>query len=84
MTTSRTSIIDRTEQIRPAVPGGDDRHEASAVLNQVLARTEALHNELQAIVNRHGDNAPASSQHVLDLTSAIAGTVLDWIERWPS
>jgi hypothetical protein len=85
MTTSPdVTVISLAKRPRPRVPLGDDRNDASAVLNQVLERTTALCRDLQAIANRHADEAAASSEHVLVLTGAIAGTVLDWIEGWPS
>ncbi|MEH3138773.1 MAG: hypothetical protein PGN37_01075 [Mycobacterium kyogaense] len=43
-----------------------------------------LQDDLHIITNRHIDAAPGSSVHVLDLTAAVARTVLDWIGRWPA
>jgi len=84
MTTSETAVIGLAPQWRPTVPISDDREEASAVLNRVLARSLTFTDELRAIANLHLDEAPASSEHVLDLTSAISRTVREWIEGWPS
>jgi hypothetical protein len=79
----RISTINHAQDARPTVHLGDDRQHASAVLNQVLQRTLALQDELRAIANRHVDDAPASYEHVLDLTGVLASAVLDWIQRWP-
>lgn len=83
MTHPQTAVFDLAPKYRPT-PASDHVHEANAVLNQVLQSTLALVGALHAIANRHFDGAPASSEHVLQLTTALAHTVLDWIERWPS
>jgi hypothetical protein len=69
--------------LQPSVAAGDDHTAASAVLNSVLAVTD-LSGDLRDIANRHVDDAPRSAAHVLDLSGAMAHTVLDWIERWPA
>lgn len=76
--------VDCTDRVYPRVPQGDDLNTASAVLNEVLDRTASLQDGLHDVASRHVDAAPISSIHVLDLTGAIARTVLDWIARWPS
>lgn len=81
---SERARIGLANRLRPAVPVSDDRDEASAVLNEVLWRTDALHYELRVISNRHLDQAPASCEHVSELTARLSRTILDWIEEWPS
>jgi hypothetical protein len=66
------------------VPDSDERTEANAVLNQVLTRTTAFNDELLCIANRHADQAPRSSQHLVALADVIARAVLDWITEWPA
>ncbi|SHT79806.1 Uncharacterised protein [Mycobacteroides abscessus subsp. abscessus] len=78
------STIDLAPSLQPAVPIGDAHDAASAALNDVLDCTGSLQEELRTIASRHFDSAPTSSEHVLSLTAALARTVLDWIERWPS
>ncbi|GFG50795.1 hypothetical protein MAGR_22360 [Mycolicibacterium agri] len=84
MVTANSTVIGLAPKWRPAVPVGDDRHEANAVLNEVLTRSLAFTDELRAIANRHVDAAPGSSDHVFELTAVMSRTILDWIERWPS
>lgn len=81
---SGTSTIDLAVELRLTMPEGDDRTATSTVLNAVLERAMAMQDDLLGIGNTHLDEAPASSQHILDLNVAMARTVLDWIERWPS
>lgn len=68
----------------PKRPSIDDVDAASALLNDVLACTGDLQDDLHLIASRHVGGAPASSVHVLDLSAALARAVLDWISRWPS
>lgn len=78
------STLGLAPSLQPAVPVGDAPGSASAALNDALVCTGLLQDELHAIASRHFDTAPTSSEHVLSLTAALACTVLDWIERWPS
>lgn len=73
-----------SEPLGPPLPAGDNLDAASAVLNDVLACTGELQDDLAVIASRHMEAAPSSSVHVLDLNAALARTVLDWISRWPS
>lgn len=77
------SIIKLSPSRQPTVPTGDDRSAASNALNAVLEATD-LAGVLRDIADRFVDDAPASAAHVLDLSGAMAGTVLEWIARWPS
>lgn len=61
----------------------DDQSVASAVLNSVLDVTD-LSDELRDIADSCIDESPESAAHVLDLSEALARTVLDWIARWPA
>lgn len=81
---SEFCTIDQAESLQPQIPGSDDPGAASTVLNEVLTSAAALAEELRAIADRHATAAPASADHVLDLSSALARAVLDWIARWPS
>lgn len=78
------STVGLTESLQPMLSGQDNLDAASKVLNDVLEHTAALSDHLRAIANRHVDTAPASSAHVVNLSGAIARTVLDWIGQWPS
>lgn len=84
MTASETTRVRPAFESRPAAPVGDDRHQARAPMNQVLARSLIVTDELRAITSRHVDAAPASCEHVSELTAVTSRTMLDWIERWPS
>ncbi|WAC90220.1 hypothetical protein [Mycobacterium sp. Aquia_213] len=70
--------------LSPANPPGDDPHEAKTVFNQVMQSTAALTEALAAIVCRHSDSAPVSSDYVQDLLAVLSTDILDWIWRWPS
>lgn len=81
---AKVDTSDRPDLLYPLVPKGDSLDAASAVLDDVLDRISSLQDDLLAVATQHVDAAPASSVHVLDLTAAIARTVLGWIERWPA
>lgn len=84
MNSPETCNFDIADRLKLRAPVGDNQPAASAVLNEVLARSDALRRDLIAIGNRHFDAAPESSCHVTDLAGALAATVLDWIRRWPA
>lgn len=82
-TNSDSSTIDLAQPLQLGVPSGDDPAATSCVLNAVLDTTD-LSDVLRDIVKLYVDDAPTSAAHVLDLSGALARTVLDWISRWPS
>lgn len=78
------SSLALAESLRPRAPVPDDPDAASRVLGEILEASSALHTQLHAVANRHLDAAPTSATHVTALSGALARTVLDWIEQWPS
>ena len=78
------STLAVTESLQPMVPVGDNLEAASDVLNNVLNQSAAFADDLRAIANQHVEAAPASAEHVRNLSGAVARAVLDWIEQWPS
>jgi hypothetical protein len=84
MTPTNATVIDHlAPQWRPAVPAGDNRHETSAVINQVPVRSPAFTAELHAIASRHLDDAPASCGHISELIAILSQSILAWIEERP-
>lgn len=81
---SDATVIGLTPRWSPALPAGENGHEASAVLNQVMERSLAFTNELRDIANCHFNDAPGGCVHVGELTGTLSRTILDWIEQWPS
>lgn len=84
MTAYQYATNDLAPKLSPLVPVGDDRCEASAMLNHMLSRSLVFTDELRAIASRHVEAAPASSQHVSTLTAALSRLILDWLEGWPA
>ncbi|MDO3175897.1 hypothetical protein [Mycobacteroides abscessus] len=80
----RTMVVNIHHSVRHRLSATDDRYTCNSALDQVLERTTALTRDLDAIAARHDAAAPATSRQVIDLSSAIARTVLDWIDGWPA
>lgn len=83
-TPSAPNTVDPPDGSGLTIRSSDDQQAAHTVLNQTIIRAAALVADLRVLADQYRDTAPASSANLTILTGAIANTVLDGIERWPS
>lgn len=72
------------DELKPAVPDGDDALVASAILNHAFERVHVFDDQLRRFLNPHVDAAPVAAAYAWEFAAGMSGLLLEWVRQWPA
>ncbi|WP_280483563.1 hypothetical protein [Nocardia farcinica] len=86
MKTERISFakLNLADDLKPAVPHGDDALVATAILNHALERVRVFDDQLRRFLNPRVDIAPVAATYAWEFDAGVNALLLEWVRQWPT
>ncbi|MFD3425298.1 hypothetical protein [Nocardia fluminea] len=76
--------IGLADELKPAVPHGDNPVVATAIANHALERVDVFADQLRRFLNPRVDIAPVAAVYAWEFAASVNRLLLEWIRRWPA